>query len=332
MRYLFLFFISLCMFLTACSQRKYSITNFRLFPAVYYYDNQFSGLYTNDSALFLLSESRLGDNREAVLYSISLGHIDQYLIDSNFILPHKKHPIIGLDVLREKMNQQQQVYEGLEAIVMNGNTVYLSVETATPSGYCYILKGIFSNDQVILDTSMLRKLRKPTRKNGEHIYNAGFEAMGLYNNKLQCIFEYNYFDKANYIYQLDTALKDLDSIRLSPGLPFRITDMTRVNDHFVGINYFYKGGGGDEVYRLPANDRANRFIKDTGYRNYVRLVRIRINAKKAKWEPLLDLPTAFMSYNWEGIAAYKNGYFIINDKYTPNKPYASVLLYIARSN
>jgi len=32
--------------------------------------------------------------------------------------------------------------------------------------------------------------------------------------------------------------------------------------------------------------------------------------------------------NWEGIAAYKGGYFIINDKYTPARPYRTTLLYL----
>ena len=35
-----------------------------------------------------------------------------------------------------------------------------------------------------------------------------------------------------------------------------------------------------------------------------------------------------MGYNWEGIAAYKAGYFIINDKYTPSRPYRTTLLYL----
>jgi hypothetical protein len=36
----------------------------------------------------------------------------------------------------------------------------------------------------------------------------------------------------------------------------------------------------------------------------------------------------YMSYNWEAIAAYKDGYFIMNDKYTAARPYSSVLLYV----
>ncbi len=319
--------------LTGMAQEKYSLLNIKLPPEVSYYDNQFSGLYISNNRLFLMSESRLQDNREAILYSAGLADIEQYQSDTTYTIPFKKHPIIGLDILRNHMQAQNQVYEGLEAIVIEGNTVYLSVETNTPSTNCYLLKGRFNNDAVVLDTTFLLPLRKPTKPNGEHIYNAGFEAITLFNKQLYTFFEYNYFDKANFIYRYNPALNNKeDSLPIIPALPFRITDITPTgNGHFTAINYFYKGTGDDEVYRLAPADPSNKFIKDgNGYKNYIRLIDIQITHKKITWKTLYELPVAYMSYNWEGIASYKNGYFIINDKYTPAKPYSSVLLYLDR--
>lgn len=332
MRYLLFSITSLFFFLNINAQKKYSLLNIKLPPAISYYDNQFSGLYISDNKLFLMSESRLQDNREAVLYSIKLEDIEHYKLDTTYTLPFQKHQIIGLDVLRNHMDSQGQIYEGLEAIVIEGNTVYLSVETNTPSTNCYLLKGQFINDEVIMDTTVMQVLRKPTKATGEHIYNAGFEAVAFFKNKLYSFFEYDYFDDQNYVYRYNIALNIKDSVKIA-SLPFRITDITqKSSNHFTAINYFYKGTGDDEVYRLTPNDASNKFIKDSsGYKNYVRLIDIKITGKKIKWKTLYELPVAYMSYNWEGIAAYKNGYFIINDKYTPAKPYSSVLLYLERS-
>jgi hypothetical protein len=332
-KYLLLCITFFILSVTTHAQEKYSILNIKLPPEISYYDNQFSGLYIYNNRLFLMSESRLQDKREAILYTLKLEDIEHYRSDTSFALPYQKLPIIGLDILRDRMQAQNQVYEGLEAIVIQNNTVYLSVETTTPSTNCYLLKGTFNNDAVVLDTTFLLPLRKPTKLTGEHIYNAGFEAVTSFKNKLYTFFEYNYFDKGNYIYRYITALNyKEDSLPIIPALPFRITDITPTgNNHFTAINYFYKGTGDDEVYRLAPADPSNKFIKDSsGYKNYIRLIDIQISNKKITWKTLYELPIALMSYNWEGIAAYEGGYFIINDKYTPAKPYSSVLLYLDR--
>ena len=40
------------------------------------------------------------------------------------------------------------------------------------------------------------------------------------------------------------------------------------------------------------------------------------------------MPSIYEGYNWEGIDAYKKGYFLVNDKYTATKPYYSALMYL----
>jgi hypothetical protein len=114
-------------------------------------------------------------------------------------------------------------------------------------------------------------------------------------------------------------------------MPFRITDITATdNNHFTALNFFFKGEGEDSVYRVPLTDTINHALitKNNVYQNYCRLINIKFNNGHFKWSPLWEFPTANTGFNWEGIAAWKKGYFIINDKYTPARPYASVLLYI----
>jgi hypothetical protein len=72
-----------------------------------------------------------------------------------------------------------------------------------------------------------------------------------------------------------------------------------------------------------------KLITENGvFKNYCRLVDIELKGNKVSWRPLWEFPVPYRSYNWEGIAAYKGGYFIINDKYTPARPYKTTLLYL----
>ncbi|MBF9220889.1 hypothetical protein [Hymenobacter ruricola] len=303
-----------------------------------FYDNQFSGLAISRGKLYLLSESRLQDKAEAKLYTVPLADLDRKLRDTAYVLPFRKLPITGLPGLRGQMKASGQDYEGLEAMLIDGNTVYFSVETATPSTSCYILKGRITSTAVILDNQLLAALPKPLAADGSHVYNAGFEAITKARKQLVAFFEYNSFPGQNYVCGFDKRPRPSAPVPLQlpfTPLPFRITDITPVGkNHFTAINYFFKGDGEDAVYRVPATDSANTKLitGPTGFKNYCRLVDIAFHNNRFTWQPLWELPEPYMGYNWEGIAAYKGGYFIINDKYTPSRPYRTTLLYLQSSH
>jgi hypothetical protein len=99
-------------------------------------------------------------------------------------------------------------------------------------------------------------------------------------------------------------------------------------NRFTAINYFYNGAE-DSVYRTPASDPNTKFIRDgAGYQNYCRLISLQYKRNKVSWKPLFALPKEYITYNWEGLAAYKSGYFLINDKYGPSNQ--STLLYLQK--
>lgn len=315
-------------------QPRFAARKLHLPKELEYYDNQFSGLSISAGRLVLMSESRLQDQAEGKLYTVALADLDHQLRDSTYVLPYQKLPLTNLPALRARIDRAGQAYEGLEAILIDQQTVYLSVETATPSPNCYLLKGRLAPTAVVLDTTFLVTLPKPLAADGTHIYNAGFEALAETDKRLFAFFEYNYFGGANYVYELPT--KHLGGASAPPGkrafakVPFRITDVTATgNGRFTGINYFFKGEGGDAVYRTPAADAATPLIADQGgYKNYCRLVRIGLKDNAFSWQPLWEFPAQYRGYNWEGIAAYQGGYFLINDKYTPTRPYQTTLLYL----
>ncbi len=310
--------------------RQFDVRKLALPKELAYYDNQFSGLAIAQGKLILLSESRLQDQAEAKLYTVALADLDRQLADSTYVLPYQKLPLNNLARMRAKMTALGQRYEGLEALLLTKDAAYFSVETTTPSANCYLLKGRLGAAAVELDTTFLLTLPKPVAADGSHIYNAGFEALASADDHVVAFFEYNFFSQ-NYAYQV--AGRGLGKLRALPfrALPFRLTDLTATGGHhYTGIDYFFKGEGDDTVYRLPDTDVPNhKLIAENGvFKNYCRLVDIELKGNAVSWQPLWEFPVAYRSYNWEGLAAYKGGYFVINDKYTPARPYQTTLLYL----
>jgi hypothetical protein len=296
-------------------------------------NNQFSGLFRYGNHLLLLSESRLQERAEAKVYALDMASIDAQLAQKSAEVSYKKYSIQNLDRMKARMGEACQEYEGLEGLTMVGNTAYFTVETTTPSAYCYLLKGLLheTDATITIDTTYLVPLVKPALTDGSHINNAGFEAATGYNKSLLFLFEYNYFAHDNYAFRLPDATSPPDIPQYVPvaRLPFRVTDLVyEGKNRFTAINYFYNGKD-DSVYRTPANDPNTRFIRDgASYQNYCRLISLHYKGDKVSWKPLFELPKEYMTYNWEGLAAYQGGYFLINDKYGPSNQ--STLLYLQK--
>jgi hypothetical protein len=295
-------------------------------------NQQFSGLCLRGPQLLLLGESRLQNQMEPKIYALDLPGIDAQLAGKGGELTYKKYRLQGLEGIRTRIDSLCQVYEGLEGLTLVGDEAYLSIETTTASAYCYLIRGTFhdATATITLDPRYLVPLPKPVRLDGTHIHNAGFEALTTYNQRLLALFEYNYFPRDNYAYELPTtATAELPRFVPVDRLPFRVTDMVYLGDNrFTAINFFFKGDE-EAVYRPAPTDAEARLIQDgTGFRNYCRLITLSYKGKKVSWKPLFELPAEYMAYNWEGLAAYHGGYFLLNDKYGPSNQ--STLLYLQK--
>ncbi|QES88995.1 hypothetical protein [Rhizosphaericola mali] len=311
-------------------QNKLDVHSIKLPANVSYYDNQYSSLYLSDGALFLMSESRLEDNRPAFVDKISTKELQKSIKDSSYTPQSARLPIIGLSNIRMQIDARNQKYEGLEAMAIHGKEFFFSIETDTPSDSCYLLKGKLENQSIILDSIHFLGLPKPKDSNGKNVYNAGYESLEVKGNQLIAVFEYNYFDKEN---KLVVVNKDLNPKTLQyesiAKIPFRITDISDTKGGFYAINYFFNGGGGDAVYRIEndAKDYNTVFV-DGKWKSYARIVKLINENDSYSYQPIMDLPENYWAYNWEGLAMYKNGFFILNDKYTPKRPYSSTLLFM----
>lgn len=318
--------------ITFCQEANFKINEFnKLPPEIVNSNNQFSGLFISDNKLFMLCESR--DTQEAKLFVVNPEDLIKKMKDTSQSVDFKKMSIYNLDILINKINNAGHIYEGLEAIIVDSNEIYLSVETRDTSHRCYLLKGHLQKDSVILNPNFLFAL--PRQNN--NIYNAGFESFVKLNDLFFTFFEYNYsspFNKA-YIFNRYSFVGNncINTLPISK-LPFRLTDVTHTGGkHFTGINYFFKDD--NAVYRPATSDIQNDTLVRVGnkYQNYCRLIDIKLTDSGFTWNPLWEFPkeTDYMKYNWEGIAYYKDGYFVVNDYYTPkkNEP-ASKLIYLEK--
>ncbi len=292
-------------------------------------DNQFSSLYTYHGQLLLLSESRLQEQAEAKVYGLRLVDLDQQLTGTAEELPFRKYAIRGLDKARARIDSAGAIYEGLEGLTILRDTAYFTIETATVAPNCYLVRGVLDETQNIiqLDSSYLVALPKPLLPNGTHAYNAGFEALASFRQELLLLFEYNYLARGNYALALHHSIARRVAL---PPLPFRVTDIERTGRRrFTAINYFFNGAS-DSVYRMSAPDPNAQLIQDSlgRYQHYSRLISLRYKRNRIKWKPLLALPAEYQNYNWEGLAAHRGGYFLLNDKYGPSGQ--STLLYVRR--
>ncbi|WP_157530601.1 hypothetical protein [Hymenobacter norwichensis] len=333
MKRLLLLLLALHATLASAQKQAYLPRSIKLPAEIADRDNQFSGLCRYGNLLLLLSESRLQEHAEAKVYALDFASLDAQLTQQTTELPYKKYLLRNLDKLRARIDSTGQHYEGLEGMTVLGNIAYFSVETATSSPYCYVLRGPIDDarNTITLDTHYLVPLAKPTLSNGTHIYNAGFEALASYGQNLLLLYEHNYFTHDNYAFTLPTPddAPDIPQYVSVKRLPFRVTDMVPTGkNRFIGINYFFSGAE-DSVYRPAPTDPNTKFVRaGAGYQNYCRLISLRYKHGRISWKPLFELPKQYMLYNWEGLAAYRGGYFLINDKYGPSNQ--STLLYLQK--
>lgn len=315
---------------------RFKIQNVTLPDEIQNPDHEFSGLYISGEKLFLLPENRFDNKEQYKLFTIQLSDLEQQIKDSAYQLPYNRIQIQNLNLMQEKINAAGQIYEGFEAILIKEDSIYLSVETTTQSTFAYLLRGLLQDSSLIMDIEFLFPIPKPCRKDGSQIYNAGFESLEWMDKGMILFYEYNSFSDGNHGFGFQYPLLSQKKLQfpLVPGIPFRLTDITQTAAHqYTGINYFYKGAGADTLYRPIPNDikQLQLVNDDLGYHNYCRLISIEIKDNKLSWQSLWEFPKDYQSYNWEGIASYKKGYYIINDRYTSKKPYRSNLIFISKA-
>lgn len=277
----------------------------------YRVNEEFSGIAVKGDSLYLLPQCA-GWGSAKYIYRFSAKEAVDNAHDSTKPgIRAIKIRLYGLDALRNE-KQIKKSYDGFEAITIVGDSCYILIESKDEDPFCYLIKAVFDGDGLIVQPHPV-ELRKPRQKK-----NVGFEAM-YYDpiaNRLKIFFEYNGFDTAPDTtaigYEVNTNMSSATKFAV-PVLPFRLTDITMTNTGDIyGINFYW--GGEYKQYLSFAADNlqaSEKFpglsLKEDTNEYFGRIVRLRNN----EWTGVGDLFST--KINWEGIAAYYNGFFLIAD-------------------
>ena len=245
------------------------------------------------------------------------------------------NPIIHKKIELDSKGIEERIegFQGYEAIVLNGDNVYLAIE-AENSGRmsAYIIKGEIDSNKNLINIFPNSLKEIPLSIN---LKNMAIETLLIVNNRVVAIYEAN-GKNVNVQPVVMSFDLDLQNHELSPfpNIEYRITDATRIhNNTFWGVNYLYPG---EKELLNPADE--NLFQKDgeglTQSNNQAveRLVHFQITddgIRIIKETPVhIKLSEDNESRNWEGIVKYDSlGFLLITDKFPK-----TILAYLPYSN
>jgi len=209
---------------------------------------------------------------------------------------------------KPNMNSLVRGYEGFEAIAINGETVYLTIEVSLASGMkSYLISGMIDENGIVLDEESLVEIPQPT-----NISNAAHETLVFIDGVPLAIYEQN--ENAN-IAKLITESEMVDVT--IPTIPYRITDATTVIDNqFYVINYLFSGSGNkvsDDIVLQNTTQGATHEAKNHVER--IVLLEWQDGEIQIVENGIHQLRLTDAERNWEGIARYADGVLIATDKF-----------------
>ncbi len=289
---------------------------------------EFSGLATSGDRLYFLGENR-DDHLKAPtagMYSIGLNELDKCMEEAGRqVSQYRFHPLSGIERI-----QKLRGYQGLEALVFQGNRFFCTVETELYADSCFLVAGRRQGDRLGIDTSQIVALEKPLLTNGSKVFNASFEALVLLGNDLYAFFEFNGFAR-NYAYRIDTRTLKVEKVPLDRKIPFRLTDAVHwKNRRILAVNYFFPLKA-EAIYQDTAPEK-DRLLVQSGnegkWHPFARLLVLKVKRKKVKLKRYISMPGELWTTNWEGAALYKNGVLLVNDKFVKNGGHETQLIYL----
>lgn len=289
---------------------------------------EFSGLAMSGGRLYFLGENR-DDHLKAPtagIYSIDLDELDERMDEADRqVSQYRFHPLSEIERIQELRG-----YQGLEALVFQGDRFFCTVETELYADSCFLITGRRQGDMFRIDTAQIVALEKPLLANGSKIFNASFEALALLDEYLYVFFEFNGFTR-NYAYRIDTRSLGTEKIPLDRKISYRLTDAVHwKNRRILAVNYFFPLKA-EAIYQdaAPEKDRLQvQSGKDGKWHPFARLLVLKVKQKKVKVKRYLSMPDELWTSNWEGAALYKNGVLLVNDKFVKNGGHETQLIYL----
>lgn len=277
---------------------------------------EISGLTYYNEHLIILPQypDRVGD----ALYAIHISELESWL-GGNGAKPIEPESI---EFTAKGLERFNETGSGYEAIVFNGNDVYLTIESTVDDEMAgYLVKGIIDEEmtKITLDANTLVKLPSQTK-----LHNYADEAILYYNGSIITLYEVNgkninAHPHANVVNPLSLSRAEIDF----PNVEYRITDAAQPDSMgiFWAVNYFY---GGDEELKPDFDFEFQKFGigKTHSQTEHVeRLLQFQITDSsivRTGSAPIqMKHPEGTHGRNWEGIAYIEGVGFIVATDYYP---------------
>jgi hypothetical protein len=283
-------------------------------------ETEFSGLAWYGEALVLLPqypERMSGRGEPGVLFTLQESRILAFLDGES------QGPLVPVELPLHSPDLEEIIpnYEGLEAIAITGDRVFLTIESGELGPMMgYLVAGAIAPDlmEIQLDASTLVSI--PPQAN---LLNRGEEALVAAGDRLLSLFETN---GARIVpdpvaHRIDLETYAVDTVAF-PNVEYRITDATPADPdgRFWTLNTFFPG----DIFIFPETDPiADQYGQgDTHSRELAveRLVQMQLGPEGitlAETPPIqIELLDSFQGRNWEGLAELPGrGFLLVTDRY-----------------
>lgn len=272
--------------------------------------------YADDLLLLPQYPDRFGDDGNGYIFGLNKKDILSYIqgATGNPLTPYL------IPLITNNLEAMLNGFEGFEAIAIEGDQIYLTVETKPAGMMGYLVSGKISPDlsHIILDTSRLISITPQTE-----LTNYSDEALLVFGNRLFSIYEVNgaALNPTPLAHQFDFSLQVLDPLAF-PNIEYRITDATSVNEfgRFWGINYFFPGESALKPDADPLERQYGEGPSHSRFETVERLVEFQFSYTGiilSDTPPIqLELIDDNHSRNWEAIARLEGfGFLLSTDKF-----------------
>jgi hypothetical protein len=279
---------------------------------------EISGMAWYSDTLILLPQypDRFGPHGSAAVFTLNKSDILDYLSGK------RSDPLQPGEMLLIAPHLESQIsgFEGFEAITIDTDLVYLTIE-ARPGGMMgYLVSGRVAKDtgQIILDASHMTAI-PPQADLG----NTSDESLFVFGSRLFSLYEVNGagLNPEPVAHMFDLSLQSLGSLPF-PHVEYRITDATPPDDSgsFWAINYFYPGDKFLAPDADPITEQFGEGLTHSHSNAVERLLAFQFSEDGivlADTPPIqLELSPDGVSRNWEAIARLdEQGFLLATDKY-----------------
>ena len=212
-------------------------------------------------------------------------------------------------------------FEGLEAIALDGNNVYITLESKdnqTMKGHLAWGTINPSTLEILIPDENLMELKTPIQ-----VKNMTFESLLIHESNIILFYEVNGMNLHKQVWQYQVSLDDMAVNKINMDhVEYRITDVSRIDsdNKFWGINYLWSG---DHKRVKPAPDAlaitfgiGETHAKNKGVERLVELQLVDDKIKHSGKEPIQIQMDSDASRNWEGIVRLDDkGFLLATDKY-----------------